>query len=159
MKEALKKAQEYALKTGLYLKGNVLEKVVLFTRLQTGTAYRWRLRRAIGYHCREWRKLLRLSAFWHTLKELAPVRQRFFRAYIKKPLINSGFPCGERGKPDLILPKYVRNDITLSMWWLQLFMMSSNVIRLFVISRAWGLAFLTQNQYYLCAEFEIVSKI
>lgn len=23
--------------------------------------------------------------------------------------------CGERGKPDLILPKYVRNDITLSM--------------------------------------------
>ena len=83
--------------TGLYHKGDVLEKVVLFIRLQTGTAYRWRLRRAIGYHCREWRKLLRLSAFWHTLKELAPVRQRFFRAYIKKPLINSGFPCGERG--------------------------------------------------------------
>lgn len=26
----------------------------------------------------------------------------------------NGF-CGERGKPDLILPKYVRNDITLSM--------------------------------------------
>lgn len=40
LKKALKKAQEYALKTGLYLKGNVLEKVVLFTRLQTGTAYR-----------------------------------------------------------------------------------------------------------------------
>ena len=27
LKKALKKAQEYALKTGLYLKGNVLEKV------------------------------------------------------------------------------------------------------------------------------------
>ena len=38
------------------------------------------------------------------LKRKSPVNQRL-----------TGLPCGERGKPDLILPKYVRNDITLSM--------------------------------------------
>lgn len=30
-------------------------------------------------------------------------------------VVLTGFLSGERGKPDLILPKYVRNDITLSM--------------------------------------------
>lgn len=30
-------------------------------------------------------------------------------------IFHQSFISGERGKPDLILPKYVRNDITLSM--------------------------------------------
>ena len=48
-----------------------------------------------------------LAQIWRTLKRKISATCCFTTRY-------ADFG-GERGKPDLILPKYVRNDITLSM--------------------------------------------